>query len=391
MGIYYFFSGFDGEKGFTPEISQSLRTHITGKKSLVFIASNPHGHEKTDFYTKHQTNWFCNAGIVFETVHILDDRKTQQECAQIIQNASAIFLCGGTTLLQIDFIRQYNLIPMLKQFSGVIMGISAGAINMATRSFCSPEGEQNSTALVHNGVGLADVSVEPHFSIDYAALLDDHLLPMSNQIDIYALCDNSAIVVDDGKRQYFGDIYLVSKGAISKIPAETEQMELVFPTMEHKQAAFDYRQEHINCGEAHIHGSGGFMHADNYESWLEKIEWNKTQATPDWVTGSVYFAIAGDKIVGSIAIRNYLNESLLKTGGHIGYGIRPSERRKGYGTKMLALALEKCREQGIDKALVTCDKSNIASAKTAMRNGGVLENEVTEENGNIVQRYWITV
>jgi len=168
-------------------------------------------------------------------------------------------------------------------------------------------------------------------------------------------------------------------------------MELVFPTIEHKQAAFDYKQEHIDRGEAHIHGSSGFMRADNYESWLEKIIWNKTQATPDWVTGSVYFAIVDDKIVGTIAIRNYLNESLLNTGGHIGYGIRPSERRKGYGAKMLALTLEKCCALNLEKVLVTCDKDNIASAKTAMKNGGILDNKFIEDNGNIVLRYWINL
>ena len=168
-------------------------------------------------------------------------------------------------------------------------------------------------------------------------------------------------------------------------------MELIFPTIGHKQAAWDYRKEHIDFGENHIHGSSGFMKADDYESWLKKITWNKTEATPDWVTGTVYFAIVDGKIIGSIAVRNYLNDSLLKSGGHIGYGIRPSERRKGYGTVMLSLALEKCRECGIEKVLVTCDKNNIASAKTAMRNGGVLENEIVEESGNIVQRYWIAL
>ena len=168
-------------------------------------------------------------------------------------------------------------------------------------------------------------------------------------------------------------------------------MELVFPTIEHKQAAWDYRQEYIDYGESHIHGSSSFIKADDYESWHKKITWNKTEATPDWVTGSVYFAIVDGKIVGTIAVRHYLNDSLLKSGGHIGYGIRPSERRKGYGTKMLTLALKKCREFGIEKALVTCDKNNIASAKTAMRNGGVLENEIVEESGNIVQRYWIVL
>ena len=168
-------------------------------------------------------------------------------------------------------------------------------------------------------------------------------------------------------------------------------MELIFPTAEHKEAALNYKQEYIECGETHIHGSGSFTKADDYENWLEKITWNKTQATPDLVTGDIYFAIIDSKIIGTIAIRHYLNESLLKTGGHIGYGVRPSERRKGYGSKMLALALEKCRELSIDKALVICDKENIASAKTAISNGAVLENEFTEESGNIVQRYWINL
>jgi predicted acetyltransferase len=168
-------------------------------------------------------------------------------------------------------------------------------------------------------------------------------------------------------------------------------MELVFPTIEHKQAAMEYKQEHIDYGEDHIQGSSMFLQADDYESWLEKITWNLTNAPADWVTGSVYFAIVDDKIVGTIAIRHYLNDDLLDSGGHIGYGIRPSERRKGYGAKMLALALEKCPEFHIERALVTCDRDNIASAKTAMKNGGVFESEFTEDDGNIVRRYWIDI
>ena len=168
-------------------------------------------------------------------------------------------------------------------------------------------------------------------------------------------------------------------------------MELIFPTFEHKQAALEYKQEFIDYGETHIHGSGNFTKAESYESWLEKIITEQTTAPPGFVTGSVYFAVENGKIIGTIAVRNYLNDALLKKGGHIGYAIRPSERQKGYGTKMLALALEKCRNIDIDKVLITCDKSNIASSKTALRNGAVLENEITEENGNTIQRYWIVL
>lgn len=92
--------------------------------------------------------------------------------------------------------------------------------------------------------------------------------------------------------------------------------------------------------------------------------------------------------MGAVNIRHYLNDKLFETGGHIGDGIRPSERRKGYATAMIGLALEECRKLGIDRVLICCDKDNIGSAKSIQRNGGVLENEV-EENGNSVQRYWI--
>lgn len=83
----------------------------------------------------------------------------------------------------------------------------------------------------------------------------------------------------------------------------------------------------------------------------------------------------------------HLNEQLLRLSGHIGYGIRPTERRKGYAAAMLKLALEKCRDMEIKQVLITCDKDNIASAKTIIANKEVLENELVEDNVNIVQRY----
>lgn len=94
--------------------------------------------------------------------------------------------------------------------------------------------------------------------------------------------------------------------------------------------------------------------------------------------------------VGAVNIRHRLNAQLRKTGGHIGDGIRPSERRKGYATAMIALALEECRKMGMDRVLMCCGKDNVGSAKSIVRNGGVLENE-QEEGGRVVQRYWIAL
>ena len=167
-------------------------------------------------------------------------------------------------------------------------------------------------------------------------------------------------------------------------------MELVFPTIEYKDAALDFRQEHFDCGEIYIHGSNGLHGSESYENWLEKITWNKTGSSPEWVTSSTYFAVVNGGIIGIANIRHRLNEFLLSTWGHIGYGVRPSQRRKGYATQILALALTKCRGMGIERVLVSCDKDNIASAKTIMKNGGILENEFTEDDGNIVQQFWIS-
>ena len=95
--------------------------------------------------------------------------------------------------------------------------------------------------------------------------------------------------------------------------------------------------------------------------------------------------------MGAVNIRHYLTDFLLREGGHIGDGIRPSERRKGYATAMIKLALEECKKLGIKRVLLVCDKDNIGSAKSIMNNGGVLENEFIDAEDKAVQRYWIDV
>lgn len=127
----------------------------------------------------------------------------------------------------------------------------------------------------------------------------------------------------------------------------------------------------------------------DFDYYLEHLD--VTKEGNGRVPESVYFCLDLDRniFVGAVGIRHYLNDALLFTGGHIGDGVRPSERRKGYATAMIALALEKCRELGIRRVLMTCDSDNIGSAKSIINNGGVLENEVINEDGIPEQRYWI--
>lgn len=124
---------------------------------------------------------------------------------------------------------------------------------------------------------------------------------------------------------------------------------------------------------------------DRYVKTLETEE-----AAEGLVPDSTYFCLDTDRdiFVGAVNIRHGLNDKLRLLGGHVGDGVRPSERGHGIGTEMVALAIKKCRELGLERVLMVCDKSNIASARTIIKNGGVLENEV-QVDGVVHQRYWI--
>lgn len=150
----------------------------------------------------------------------------------------------------------------------------------------------------------------------------------------------------------------------------------------------DMMEEWTSSGEKIIPYSIRKNDYHDYETYVRNLDVidNKKGLVPD----STYFCLDESRniFVGAVNIRHYLNASLLLNGGHIGDGVRPSERRKGFATKMIALALEKCKELGIKNVLMVCDKSNIASAKSIIRNGGVLENEI-ESDKTIEHRYWI--
>ena len=166
---------------------------------------------------------------------------------------------------------------------------------------------------------------------------------------------------------------------------------LKFPSTEDKQNVLDYKQEFLASGQ-NMAGVGGLDRIDNYYDWLAKIRNDISEKTcgEGRVPSTLYlsYRYEDNKLVGMLQIRHSLNESLLKRGGHIGDSIRPSEQGKGYATEQIALALDKCVELGIDKVLITCDKNNVASARTIQKNNGILENEIIDD-GITIQRYWV--
>ena len=179
---------------------------------------------------------------------------------------------------------------------------------------------------------------------------------------------------------------------LKKLPKE--ELELVFPTKEYKKDVEEYLQEFIDNGENEIYGDGGLDRIKDFDTWLKKIEndVNKDKLPEGKIPATLYLTIrkSDEKIVGNVQIRHILNEKLLKYGGHIGDSVRPSERKKGYATEQIRLALEKCKELGIKNVLMDCDKNNIGSAKSIKNNDGILENEIYVGD-ELVQRYWISL
>ncbi|WP_456271394.1 GNAT family N-acetyltransferase [Bacillus sp. AK031] len=167
---------------------------------------------------------------------------------------------------------------------------------------------------------------------------------------------------------------------------------LVQPTMELQEQYLEFYQEWKDCGEDMV---PWVIEKDptDFQGMLTFLDNNsKGLGLPEgWVPDSTYWLVDTDQaIVGAVNIRHSLTENLMNAGGHIGYGIRPSARRKGYATQILSLSLEKTKELGIEKVLVVCDEGNIGSEKTILKNSGKADADYIEENGNVIKRYWIS-
>lgn len=174
-----------------------------------------------------------------------------------------------------------------------------------------------------------------------------------------------------------------------------EQPILIVPTKQYFDEIISFREEFLQDGSS-MDGCGSLQRMENPNDWLKQIENFATKETVpvNWVVSSqfVYLRVSDNRIVGMIQVRHYFNDFLEKYAGHIGYCVRPSERRKGYAKKMLHDCLPYCRKIGIKNVLVSCIDSNEASRKTILANGGVYESTVFEPKGMVhLERYWINL
>lgn len=166
---------------------------------------------------------------------------------------------------------------------------------------------------------------------------------------------------------------------------------LVKPDLSYADEIIKYKEESLAESPV-INGSAGLDRFSSIEVWLEELKKRSCEDTvpKGLVPSSTYLAVRekDNYIVGMIDIRHYLNEYLTQVGGHIGYGVRKTERNKGYAKQMLKLALEKCKELKIKKVLITCDEDNIASEKVILSANAKLE-DIRNVDGENKKRFWI--
>jgi len=168
---------------------------------------------------------------------------------------------------------------------------------------------------------------------------------------------------------------------------------LVMPEKEHEALWQDVVTAYRANGEKGRNGLHLGLGVDEYDLYLSKT-WEYRQGInleEGRSPKTEYFLLDKEKqmIVGSLSVRHVLTPSSITTGGHVGCSIRPGMRGKGYGTLLLQLALAECEKLGIMDALVTCNKDNYPSAAVIKKCGGILENEFVEDDGTVVERYWI--
>ncbi len=167
---------------------------------------------------------------------------------------------------------------------------------------------------------------------------------------------------------------------------------LVNPSKVLKEKILEYKEEYFDFEETNINGSCGLARYNDFDEWLEIVLSIEKDKLYNNVHASTFFSVrkSDNRIIGTIQLRHFLSDELEKHGGHIGYGIRPTERKKGYGKQQLLLVLEIAKDMKIPKVMIICDKDNIASSRTAISSGGTLTGENFHE-GKEQQIYWINL
>ena len=211
MSTYILTSMF--QNGFNAQAVEVFRNRISKRRKFAFVASEfEKMYEKTDKYFQYFLNMFKEVGIHFSEVCVVDGRMSISEVQKTVMEADVIWLSGGDTPTQFGYLKSYGLIPFIREHKGVVIGMSAGAINMAKTAVCTLTCEHDKQE-IYEALGLVDFSVEPHLDKDN---ISEELLALSKEHSLYGICDEGAIICTDNNLLFLGDIFLLENGYVTK-------------------------------------------------------------------------------------------------------------------------------------------------------------------------------
>lgn len=341
MRINYLFSGLDKEKGFTEEQKNNLLKDIPSNSTITFIATTFNNHEKTDHNLNKLIDMFKNIGINFKTIHLIDSRIEESTMKEYLKESNIIFLMGGNPEEQMAKINEYHLASIIKNFSGIILGVSAGSMNQTTNVIYYDE-DIGERLIEYEGLGFLDINLYPHLDFNNIPYLKE-IFEVSKHGKIIALPNESFIKIINNIPEYHGEHYYVENDTIDipgasyeninhlgTIPLEIERLILRRTTKE------DFKEFFYLQLNPHLRKYLGSTKLGN------DIEKNVKYFDPEKYQDLSYYRWTIEtkkehKILGSIYLN--IHDEKAKTAG-IDYWIREDEWNKGYTTEAAKRILE---------------------------------------------------
>lgn len=165
MSINYFCSGFNTENAFWTELAEQLKKDLTGTDRIVYIpgSNTPEKIEKAlKKYIPAFTEHFRKIGIIFDDVECITPEMDEEEAKELVMNSNMVLMMGGNPFLQQELYSSKGLTPILQNYNGVILGFSAGAMNMSKYIIITPCSEEYPDFDIRPGLNLSGISIYPH-------------------------------------------------------------------------------------------------------------------------------------------------------------------------------------------------------------------------------------
>lgn len=230
MKKLYLFSDVSKESGFQKEVSGELISDVLGKDKITIISGYPYDAELSEEKVKNITNNFGKVGIKFNKVELLLNSDSEELINNKLKDTDVLFLTGGNPLEQYEFIKSKNLINFIKEYDGIIMGISAGSMNLTEKVLLLPVSEEYPETIIYDGLKLAPFSIFPHFNIKSVNdervdmgygqefIMNDLKKASKYSGVVYCLPDRCSLIVENDKIRILDDkCYVIENGVLSEL------------------------------------------------------------------------------------------------------------------------------------------------------------------------------